>query len=198
MTEVDEAAGRGPTSTAVWDPKRECGGLTEEQIREAKVLLWDGHCTVHMRFRPELIDQVRQEYADKGGVTVIVHPECRKEVVDKADDAGSTEYIIRRIEEAEPGTNWAVGTEVHLVNRLAKRAARRGVTVRLLGERLCLCVMMFRINPQHLLWTLDNLARGEVVNRIHVHPTVKEPAKRALERMLTHTGQAAAVPGTVS
>ena len=198
MTEVDEAAGRGTSATAVWDPKRECGGLTEEQIREAKVLLWDGHCTVHMRFRPELIEQVRQEYADKGGVTVIVHPECRKEVVDKADDAGSTEYIIRRIEEAEPGTNWAVGTEVHLVNRLAKRAARRGVTVRLLGECLCLCVMMLRINPQHLLWTLDNLARREVVNRIQVHPTVKEPAQRALARMLTHTGHAPAVPGTVS
>lgn len=198
MTEVDEAAGRGLAETAVWNPKLEHGGLSEHRIRHAKILLWAGHCTVHMRFRPEQVDRVRQAYADKGGVTVIVHPECLQEVVDKADDVGSTEYIIRRIDQAKSGSNWVIGTEVHLVNRLAQRAAPRGVNVRSLGERLCLCVMMFRINPQHLLWVLDNLARGEVVNRIHVHPTVREPAKRALERMLTHTGQAPAAPGTVS
>ncbi len=198
MTEVDEAAGRGLAETAVWNPKLEYGGLSEHQIRHAKILLWAGFCSVHMRFCPEQVDRVRQEYADKGGVNVIVHPECLQEVVDKADDVGSTEYIIRRIDQAKSGSNWVIGTEVHLVNRLAQRAAARGVSVRSLGERLCLCVMMFRINPQHLLWTLDNLARGEVVNRIHVPPAVKEPAKRALERMLTHTGHAPAVPGTVS
>ena len=162
------------------------------------MLLWAGYCTVHMRFQTEHVDRARREFARQGGVTVIVHPECRKEVVDKADDAGSTEYIIRRIEEAKPGSNWVVGTEVHLVNRLALRAASRGVNVRLLGESLCLCVMMFRINQQHLLWTLDNLAQGRVVNRIRVHPTIKVPARRALERMLTDNGHAPSVRRTAS
>ena len=198
FTEVDEVAGRGPSATVVWNPKLEYGGLSEHQIRGAKILLWAGHCSVHMRFRPEHVDRVRKEYADKGGVTVLVHPECSKEVVDKADDAGSTEYIIRRIEEAKPGSNWVVGTEVHLVNRLALPAASRDVNVRLLGESLCLCVMMFRINQRHLLWTLDNLAQGRVVNRIRVHPTIKEPARRALERMLTDNGHAPSVRRTAS
>ncbi|MEE9533056.1 MAG: quinolinate synthase NadA, partial [Acidimicrobiia bacterium] len=176
LTEVDEVAGRGSSATAVWDPKLEQGGLSEQQLRDAKVLLWAGHCTVHMHFQAEHVNRARQAFARQGGVTVIVHPECRKEVVDEADDAGSTDYIIRRIEQAAPGSNWVVGTEVHLVNRLALRAASRGVTVRLLGESHCLCVMMFRINQQHLLWTLDNLAQGHVVNRIRVHPTIKGPA----------------------
>ena len=189
ITEVDGAAGRGPSDIAVWDPRLEGGGIREQQIRSATILLWAGHCTVHMRFCPEHVDQVKREYAETGGITVIVHPECRKEVVDRADDVGSTEYIISRVEQAEPGTNWAVGTEVHLINRLAKRAARRGVNVRLLGDCLCLCAMMYRINPQHLLWTLDNLAHRKVVNRIQVPPEVKHHARLALERMLSHTGQ---------
>lgn len=188
MTEVDEAVGRGASETVVWDPKRDCGGLSEQQIRDAKVLLWAGHCTVHMHFCPEHVDQVRREYAETGGVTVMVHPECRKEVVDRADDVGSTEYIISQVELAEPGTNWAIGTEVHLVNRLAKRAASRGVNVRMLSERPCLCVMMFRINAQHLLWTLDHLARDQVVNHIQVPPEVRHHAGVALARMLSHTG----------
>ena len=198
LTESEQAAGRGLSATAVWDPKLERGGLSEQQLRDAKVLLWAGHCTVHMRFQVEHVDGARREFAGQGGVTVIVHPECRKEVVDKADDAGSTEYIIRRIEEAKPGSNWVVGTEVHLVNRLALRAASRGVNVRLLGESLCLCVMMFRINQQHLLWTLDNLAQGRLVNRIRVCPTIKVPARRALERMLTDNGHAPSVRRTAS
>ena len=189
ITEVDEAAGRGPSDTAVWDPRLEGGGLREQQIRDATILLWAGHCTVHMRFCTQHVDQVRREYAQKGGITVIVHPECRKEVVDRADDVGSTEYINSRVEQAEPGTNWAIGTEVHLVNRLAKRATSRDVNVRILGDCLCLCSTMYRINPQHLLWTLDNLANCKVVNRIQVPHEVKRHARLAVERMLSNTGQ---------
>ena len=187
ITEVDEAAGIGPSETVVWDPKLPQGGLYEQQIREADIILWSGYCTVHMHFRPEHVDQMRQAHASEGGVTVIVHPECCKEVVDAADGVGSTQAIIRAIEQAEPGTNWAVGTEVHLVNRLARRAAARGVNVQMLGQRLCLCVMMYRINPPHLLWTLDNLAAGRVVNRITVRREVKGPARLALQRMLSQS-----------
>ncbi len=190
ITEVDEAAGLGPSETVVWDPKLPHGGLSEQQIREADIILWSGYCTVHMHFRPEHVDQMRQEHASEGGVTVIVHPECCKEVVDAADEVGSTQAIIRAIEQAEPGTNWAVGTEIHLVKRLARQAARRGVNVRLLGDRACMCTMMYRINPQHLLWTLDHLARRSIVNRVRVQPPVRQQARMALERMLSEHGQA--------
>ncbi|MHC4413739.1 MAG: quinolinate synthase NadA [Planctomycetota bacterium] len=185
MTEADEAAGRGRSETAVWDPQRAGGGLDPRQIRDARILLWSGYCNVHMRFQAEHVDEVKALYANDGGITVIVHPECRKEVVDKADDVGSTEHIINRIERAGPGTNWAVGTEIHLVNRLAERAASRDVNVRVLGGPQCLCVMMFRIDPQHLLWALDHLARGEVVNRVQVTPPIKQRARAAVQRMLT-------------
>ena len=184
ITEVEESAGRAPSDTAVWDPRQEGGGLRKQQIRHATILLWAGHCTVHMRFCPEHVDQVRREYAETGGITVIVHPECRKEVVDRADDVGSTEYIISQVEQADPGTNWAIGTEVHLVNRLAKRAANRGVNVRILGDCLCLCSTMYRINQRHLLWALDKLAEGIVVNRIEVPPGIKKLARLSLQRMI--------------
>jgi len=188
LTEIDEAGGKGPSQTRLWDPKKDLGGLTEDEIRDAKVLLWAGHCSVHKLFRPEHVDELREQFRGRGGINVIVHPECSKEVVDKADLAGSTEFIIRTIDAAEPGSNWAIGTEVHLVNRLAERAKHRGVHVRIVSECQCLCTTMYRIDPQHLLWTLDNLAEGRVVNRIHVHPKAKEMAKLALDRMLAHVG----------
>ncbi len=198
ITEVDEAEGLGPSETVVWDPKRPNGGLTEPEIQEADIILWSGYCSVHMHFTPKQVDSARKEFAATGGINIIVHPECRKEVVDQADDVGSTEYIIRHVEQAVPGTNWAVGTEMHLVNRLARRAAARGVNVQMLGECLCLCVMMYRINPPHLLWTLDNLAAGRIVNRIVVRREVKGPAQLALQRMLSQSGQAAPRPVPIS
>jgi quinolinate synthase len=192
LTEVHEQAGHGRSETRLWDPKRDNGGLTDEAIREAKVLLWAGHCSVHKLFRPEHVARAREKFADDGGVTVIVHPECCKEVVDLADLSGSTESIIRQIEAAKPGTNWAIGTEVHLVDRLANEAKRRGVNVMMLSECQCMCTTMYRIDPKNLLWVLDSLAEGRVVNRIEVHPKAQDLARLALDRMLAHVGQ----PGT--
>ncbi len=194
LTEVDEAAGRGESECALWNPRKDNGGLTDEQIRKAKVLLWAGHCSVHKLFRPEHVDQAREQFADKGGVTVLVHPECCKEVVDKADFSGSTEFIIKQILAAGPGANWAVGTETHLVNRLAREARERGgegggVNVFMLSECHCLCTTMFRIDQQHLLWALDNLASGKIVNEIRVKREVASDARLALDRMLAHVGQ---------
>jgi len=180
VTEVDAAAGAGAAECALWNPKLERGGLTAEQIRDAKVLLWAGHCSVHKLFRPEHVDAARKE-----GRTVLVHPECAQEVVDIADLAGSTEFIIDTIEGAAPGTSWAVGTEVHLVNRIARRAAARGVNVRILSECQCLCTTMYRIDQAHLLWVLDELAQGRVVNRISVHPEARALARIAIDRMLS-------------
>ncbi len=196
LTEVDEAAGRGPSDCRVWNPKRDFGGLSELELKQTKVLLWAGHCSVHKLFRPEHVDQVKSESTDRGGITVIVHPECDKTVVDRADLNGSTEEIIRTIERAEPGSNWAVGTEIHLVNRLARAAAKRDVHVRILSDCQCLCTTMYRIDPPHLLWSLDQLAAGKIANQIRVHPVAREKALLALDRMLAHTGgRAAAAAG---
>jgi quinolinate synthase len=189
VTEVDEAAGAGKAQCALWNPKLERGGLTPARIREAKVLLWAGHCSVHKLFRPEHVAAARRE-----GRTVLVHPECAQEVVDIADLAGSTEFIIDAIGSAAPGTSWAVGTEVHLVERIARSAARRGVNVRILSECQCLCTTMYRIDQAHLSWCLDQLAAGKVVNRIAVHPEAKRLAKSALERMLRLAPGRSAVP----
>ena len=184
VTDVDveidvEAGARGPAETALWNPKRESGGLTAEQIRNAKVLLWAGHCSVHKLFRPEHVAAAKRE-----GRTVLVHPECAQEVVDIADLRGSTEYIIDTIRQAMPGSSWAVGTEVHLVNRIAREAAKRDVDVHILSDCQCLCTTMYRIDQAHLAWCLDHLAAGKVVNRISVHPEAKALARLALERML--------------
>jgi quinolinate synthase len=179
VTEVDAANGGGIAECALWNPKLENGGLTSAQIRDAKVLLWAGHCSVHKLFRPEHVAASRKE-----GRTVLVHPECAQEVVDIADLAGSTEFIIDAIDGAAPGTSWAVGTEVHLVNRIARRAAARDVNVRILSECQCLCTTMYRIDQAHLAWSLDQLAAGKVVNRIRVHPDARRLATLALQRML--------------
>jgi quinolinate synthase len=180
VTEIDALAKGAPDAQcALWNPKLENGGLTPAQIRDAKVLLWAGHCSVHKLFRPE---HVAAAHKDKR--TVLVHPECAQEVVDISDLAGSTEFIIDTIESAAPGTSWAVGTEVHLVNRIARRAADREVNVRILSDCQCLCTTMYRIDQAHMSWCLDQLAAGKVVNRIAVHPEAKRLAKLALERML--------------
>lgn len=166
---------------AIWDPYQINGGLTADRLRSAKVILWKGHCSVHQRFLPEHVDRVRRE---EPGMQVIVHPECRWEVCQKADAIGSTERIIKVIEQAPEGASFAVGTEIHLVNRLAKRFAPLGKRVITLDDSGCLCTTMFRISPQHLAWALENLVEGRVVNRIKVDDDVKEWARVALDRML--------------
>ena len=165
----------------VWDPYQINGGVTPERLRAAKVILWKGHCSVHQRFLPEHVERVRRE---EPGMQVVVHPECRWEVCQKADALGSTERIIDLIERAPEGSSFAVGTEIHLVNRLAKRFAPLGKRVITLDESGCLCTTMYRISPQHLAWMLENLVGGRVVNRIQVDEQVKHWARVALDRML--------------
>ena len=165
----------------VWDPYMVMGGLTPERLRSARVILWKGHCSVHQRFLPEHVDAVRSRYA---GIQVIVHPECRWEVCQKADAIGSTEQLIKVIHDAPPGTKFAVGTEIHLVNRMGKQFAQQNKQVITLDDSGCLCTTMFRISPQHLCWALENLVEGNVVNRIQVPEDVKYWSRVALDRML--------------
>jgi quinolinate synthase len=175
------------TQMCLWDPKQDLGGNDEQQILDATFILWKGHCSVHKLFRPEHVDEVRSEWPD---VTVIAHPECAYELCQKADMTGSTEGIIQAIRGAEPGSRWAIATEVHLVNRLVNEAKTRGVEARILSSCQCLCTTMYRIDLPHLLWVLDNLAEGKVVNRITVHPEAREHALTALNRMLDITAKA--------
>ena len=165
----------------VWDPYQINGGLSPDRLKSAKVILWKGHCSVHQRFLPEHVDRVRRE---EPGMKVIVHPECRWEVCQKADAIGSTERIIKVVEDAPAGSSFAVGTEIHLVNRLTKRFAPLGKRVITLDDAGCLCTTMYRISPHHLAWALENLVEGCVVNRIKVEDDVKQWAKLALDRML--------------
>ncbi|HEV2277420.1 MAG TPA: quinolinate synthase NadA [Acidobacteriaceae bacterium] len=165
----------------VYDPWQLNGGITSQRLREAKVILWKGHCSVHQRFLPEHVDKVRAKYP---GIQVIVHPECRLEVCEKADALGSTERLIKIVEDAPKGSSFAIGTEIHLVNRLAKRFAPLGKQIVTLDDTGCLCTTMYRISPQHLAWALENLVEGRVVNRIQVRDDVKHSARVALDRML--------------
>ena len=165
----------------VWDPWALQGGQTKDRLAASKILLWKGHCSVHQRFLPSNVDDVRAKYP---GIRVIVHPECRWEVCQKADAMGSTEQIIAFVEGAPEGATVAIGTEIHLVNRLARRFAAEGKRIISLDDHGCLCTTMYRISPQHLAWALENLVEGRVVNRIQVRPSVKEWAKVALDRML--------------
>jgi quinolinate synthase len=165
----------------VWDPYMLNGGLDPERLRKARVILWKGHCSVHQRFLPEHVDNVRAKYPD---IRVIVHPECRWEVCQKADGIGSTEGLLKMIRGAPAGTAFAVGTEIHLVNRMGKDFAAEGKKVISLDDSGCLCTTMFRISPQHLCWTLENLVEGNVVNQIKVKDDVKQWARVALDRML--------------
>ncbi len=163
----------------VWDPSRAMGGHTPDAVRAAQVILWKGYCSVHQRFLPEHVERVRREHPR---VRVIAHPECRWEVVQMADHVGSTEQIVQTVVAAEPGSVWAIGTEIHLVNRLAKQFTDR--TVMSLDPNVCVCTTMFRITPQHLLWVLENLGEGRVVNRIRVDDVTRRWARVALQRML--------------
>jgi quinolinate synthase len=165
----------------VWDPFMVMGGVAPENLRRAKVILWKGHCSVHQRFLPEHVDKVRARYPD---IKVIVHPECRWEVCQKADGIGSTERLIKMIADAPADSKFAVGTEIHLVNRMGREFAKDGKMVITLDESGCLCTTMFRISPQHLCWALENLVEGNVVNRIQVPAEVKHWSRVALDRML--------------
>ena len=165
----------------VWDPKQPVGGLTREQVDRARLILWKGHCSVHVRFTAKQIDLVRQQHP---GVRVIVHPEVPFEVVQAADDNGSTEYILSQVRKSAPGSVWAVGTEVHLVHRLADEMRPKGVTVLSLDSLGCLCSTMFRVSPNHLLWVLEGLVDGQVHNQVEVPEHQIQWGRVALDRML--------------
>jgi len=171
----------------VFNPRKPNGGLSVEELQSAKMILWKGHCSVHGRFTPEVVDQVRAEVP---GVTVIVHPECTYEVVEKADQVGSTEKIIAAIESAPAGSAWAIGTELNLVKRLALANPDKSITY--LDKTVCFCSTMNRIDLPHLVYSLELLASGNVVNQITVDPDTAHWAKIALDRMLTLPGSAPA------
>lgn len=163
----------------VWDPFEPLGGNTPEALRNAKVILWKGFCSVHARFSVEQIEQARRDFPD---VQVIVHPECRREVVAASDANGSTEFIIDTIRDAPSGTTWAVGTEINLVNRLNDEMPDK--TIFCLDPVICPCSTMYRVHPAYVLWTLEHLVAGEVVNRITVDEATRKDALVALDRML--------------
>ena len=165
----------------VWDPDLELGGLTPAQIRRARILLWKGHCSVHQMFRKAQIDAFRAKYPDG---LVIAHPECSFEVCAASDYVGSTEHIVRTVKEAPAGTRWLVGTELNLVDRLAKEVLPENKIVQFMATTICMCSTMQRIDPQHLAWTLENLVAGKVVNQIKVPEHEAVLAKLALDRML--------------
>jgi quinolinate synthase len=165
----------------VWDFDKPNGGLTEKQLKQAKIILWDGFCSVHQQFLPEHIDQFRATYPEG---KVVSHPEASFEVCQKSDEVGSTEYIIKTIKASPPGSRWLVGTEVNLVNRLAKESKADNKSVHYMAPVICMCSTMYRIDPQHLLWILENLIAGHVINQIKVLPQEAEQARLALEQML--------------
>jgi quinolinate synthase len=174
---------------AVYDPEAVNGGLTADQVGGSKVILWKGHCSVHGLFTVQQCDDIRRIDPD---YRVLVHPECSWEVVQKADLAGSTEFIVKTVREADPGTKWAIGTEMHLVNRLAGECPDK--SIRSLAGIQCLCTTMYRIDLKHLLWSLEELAAGRVVNQIKVDPETSRHAVIALERMLQNvTAQPVAI-----
>ncbi|MFC5179025.1 quinolinate synthase NadA [Nocardioides taihuensis] len=168
----------------VWNPLLPGGGLPAEQLRDARMILWKGHCSVHGRFAPEVVDELR---ATMPGVRVLVHPECRHEVVTRADEVGSTEYIIKAVEAAPPGTRWAIGTELNLVRRLAEDHPEQEIAF--LDKTVCYCSTMNRIDLPHLVWALESLVTGTVVNRIEVDPDTEREALVALQRMLDLPGR---------
>jgi quinolinate synthase len=174
--------GFGADDLRVWNPKAELGGLEDRDVKEATFLLWKGHCSVHQRFK---VDHVRGFRAAHPDGLVIVHPECAHEVVELADQVGSTDFIIKAVADAPAGSSIGVGTEIHLVRRLAARHADR--TVVSLDPLVCPCSTMFRIDAAHLAWCLENLVDGKVVNRITVDPATAVWARVALERMLEIT-----------
>lgn len=163
----------------VWNPHKPNGGLTASQLRDARMILWKGHCSVHGRFTAQCVDDVRDRVP---GVQVLVHPECTHDVVTKADLVGSTEFIIKTVEAAPAGSSWAIGTELNLVQRLATAHPEQNITF--LDKTVCYCSTMNRIDLPHFVWAMENLAAGTVVNRIEVDPETERWAKVALQRML--------------
>jgi quinolinate synthase len=171
--------GMSLSDCVVYDPHKPGGGVRPEELRRARMLLWRGHCSVHGRFRRESVEEVRDRLP---GVTVLAHPECRHDVVTAADLVGSTEYIIRAVDAAPPGSTFAVGTELNLVRRLATRHPDK--TIVFLDRTVCFCSTMNRIDLPHLVWALESLAAGKVVNRITVDPETTQYARAALDQML--------------
>lgn len=164
----------------VWDPMLPLGGNTEEDLRNAKVILWKGYCSVHARFSVDQINKAREDYPD---VNILVHPECRAEVVNESDYDGSTEFIVETVRNAPSGSVWAIGTEINLVRRLQSQMPDK--TIFCLDPVICPCSTMYRVHPAYMLWALEHLAEGRVVNQVIVDPEVKEFAKVALDRMLS-------------
>jgi quinolinate synthase len=167
----------------VWDPRLPDGGVSPEELAAARMILWKGHCSVHGRFSADVVDELRRT---RPGIRVIVHPECTHEVVTRADLVGSTEFIIKTIEAAPAGSSWAVGTELNLVQRLAREHPEQEIVF--LDRDVCYCSTMNRIDLPHLVWTLESLADGVVVNRISVDPETERHAQVALQRMLDLPG----------
>jgi len=165
----------------LWDFTKPMGGLKPDEIRKAKVILWKGFCSVHQMFHPNHIVKFRRDVPDG---KVISHPENDFEVCENSDYVGSTEYILRTVRAAQAGTHWLVGTELNLVNRLRDEMKPKGVTVQFMSPMVCMCSTMFRTDPQHLAWTLDNLVAGQVVNQIRVPVEIARPARAALDLML--------------
>ena len=163
----------------LWNPWKPNGGLTDDQIKKSKVILWRGHCSVHGRFSIQNIDDVRQQVA---GIKVLVHPECQHEVVSNADVVGSTEMIIKTVRESAPGSKWAIGTELNLVARLANENLDKQILF--LDKTVCYCSTMNRIDLPHLVWAMESLVSGQLVNQIKVETEIAKYAKVALERML--------------
>ncbi len=168
----------------VWDPREPNGGLTVEQLRAARMILWRGHCSVHGRFSADVVDELRAKDPD---IKILVHPECTHDVVLKADLVGSTEFIIKTVEAAPPGTSWAIGTELNLVKRLAQQHPEQSIAF--LDRNVCYCSTMNRIDLPHLVWALESLVDGVVVNEIRVDPDTERHAKVALQRMLDLPGK---------
>ncbi|VAW58096.1 Quinolinate synthetase [hydrothermal vent metagenome] len=175
------AMGLSMDEMVVWDYDQDMGGLTETQIKKARIILWKGFCSVHQMFTPQQIDDFKQKYPQ---TRVISHPESAYEVCQKSDYVGSTEFIINTIRDAEPNTRWLVGTELNLVNRLKDQFAEQGKQIHFMSPTVCMCSTMFRIDPQHLAWALENLLEGNIVNQITVPDDVANNARLALQRML--------------
>jgi len=174
--------GIDPGAIRVWESDKPDGGLTPEEIRESKVLLWNGFCNVHQMFRPEHIRQFRELHPDG---KVISHPECCYEVCELSDEVGSTSHILNTIKASPPGTRWLVGTELNLVERLANEMRPDGIHVQFMSPMVCMCSTMARIDPQHLAWCMESLADGEVVNRIRVPDEIAEYARLSIDKMLS-------------
>ncbi len=170
-----------PDEMVVWDFDEPLGGLTAEQIRKARILLWKGHCSVHQMFQAQHILNFRSQYPEG---LVISHPECNFEVCKLSDYVGSTDFIIKTIAESKPNTRWLVGTELNLVNRIAEEFKPQGKLVKFMAPTVCMCSTMARIDPQHLAWTLENLVEDKIVNQIRVPAREAQLARTALRRML--------------